>query len=335
MSKVFRSTLLFTFLFIACHTGLEGIYAQGTSVSVARQRPDLVHFGDLLDIDVVGSLEFDWRGGLTPEGFLEGYDHVEEPIAALCRTEAQVAEAISKQLSTVLRDPKVNVRILDRSNRALAYIDGAVRIPQRLRLNRPVRLNEIIVVSGGITDTASGDISIYRRTDLSCVEPKQASDRTSEASTGGASGPTEIINIKIEDILSGVAEANPFIVSGDMITVGQAQPVYVIGGVNNPRSVSTRAEITVARAILSAGGMAKDGLRDSVTIYRRAEGALETINVSFEAIQEGKSEDIVLKPFDIVDVGQKGRAKRRFPPSVENMPGEGGTRTQLPLRIID
>ena len=270
------------------------VFAQATSGSSARQRPDLLHIGDVIDVDVVGSLEFDWRGGLTPEGFLEGYDQVEEPVAALCRTEAQVADAIARQLSTILRDPQVNVRILDRSNRALAYIDGAVRIPQRLRLNRPVRLNEVIVVSGGIIDTASGEISIFRRSDLSCVETKQASDPTAEGSSVESAGSTEMIKIKIEDILSGVAEANPFIANGDMITVGQAQPVYVIGGVNNPRSVSTRAEITVARAILSAGGMAKDGLRDSVTIYRRGEGALETINVSFEAIQEGKSEDVVL-----------------------------------------
>ena len=117
------------------------------------------------------------------------------------------------------------------------------------------------------------------------------------------------MNIKISDILSGVPEANPFIVSGDMVTVLQAQPVYVIGGVNNPRSVSTRAEITVARAILSAGGISKDGLRNEVTIYRRSGGTLETIEVSFEDIREGKAEDVLLKPYDIVDVAQKGRGK--------------------------
>jgi len=32
---------------------------------------DRVHQGDIIDVDVVGSFEFDWRGGLNPEGFIE------------------------------------------------------------------------------------------------------------------------------------------------------------------------------------------------------------------------------------------------------------------------
>lgn len=335
MTKAYRTPLRYGIFLLIGLVLTEFAIAQNNVVRRPGSRPDLIHFGDVIDVDVVGSLEFDWRGGLTPEGFLEGYDHIEEPVGALCKTESQVAKAISEQLKKILRDPHVQVRILDRSNRALAYIDGAVRIPQRLRLNRPARLNEVLVVSGGITDTASGEISIFRRPDLSCGSSSPDAEQGSKGSGDEQNGGTVTMNIKISDILSGVPEANPFIVSGDMVTVLQAQPVYVIGGVNNPRSVSTRAEITVARAILSAGGISKDGLRNEVTIYRRSGGTLETIEVSFEDIREGKAEDVLLKPYDIVDVAQKGRGKRRFPPSFENMPGEGGARTKLPLRIID
>ena len=52
---------------------------------------DLIHFGDLIDVDVVGSVEFDWRGTLNPEGFLNGPAFIEDPVFGLCRSEEAVA----------------------------------------------------------------------------------------------------------------------------------------------------------------------------------------------------------------------------------------------------
>ena len=49
--------------------------------------PDtLVHFGDLIDVDVLGGFEFDWRGTLDPDGFLAGFDSFDEPVFGHCRT---------------------------------------------------------------------------------------------------------------------------------------------------------------------------------------------------------------------------------------------------------
>ncbi|HKX84258.1 MAG TPA: hypothetical protein VJL58_08565, partial [Pyrinomonadaceae bacterium] len=67
----------------------------------AQSRPadksDLVHFGDLIDVDVVGSFEFDWRGTLNPEGFLDGLEHVDKPVYALCRSESDIARSIERE----------------------------------------------------------------------------------------------------------------------------------------------------------------------------------------------------------------------------------------------
>ena len=107
----------------------------------------LVHFGDLIEVDVIGSYEYDWRGSLNPEGFLDGLISIEDPIYALCRSEADLASAIERQLK-MLKEPKVAVRILDRSNRAIAFISGAVRSPKRFQIKRRVHLNELLVLSG-------------------------------------------------------------------------------------------------------------------------------------------------------------------------------------------
>src|SRR5687767_9091315 len=66
---------------------------------------NLIHLGDLIDVDVVGSFEYDWRGTLTPEGFLNGLESLESEVFALCRSEEQLASEIAKAYGKFLRDP--------------------------------------------------------------------------------------------------------------------------------------------------------------------------------------------------------------------------------------
>src|SRR5688572_1835097 len=98
---------------------------------------ELIHFGDVIEVDVIGSYDYDWRGSINPEGFLDGLDTLENPIYALCRSELALAATIARELK-VLRDPKVAVRILDRSSRAVAFVSGAVRSPKRFQIKRRV-----------------------------------------------------------------------------------------------------------------------------------------------------------------------------------------------------
>ena len=133
---------------------------------------NLIHLGDLVDVDVLGSFEYDWRGTLTPEGFLNGLDLLEERVFGLCRTEEEVAQEIAKGYGKFLREPKVVVKILDRSNRPNSTLFGAVKNPQRFQIKRLVHLNELIILAGGFTDKASGEIQIFRRASLSCASLK-------------------------------------------------------------------------------------------------------------------------------------------------------------------
>ena len=303
-------------------------FAQTESTAQA----DLVHFGDLIEVDVIGSYEYDWRGSLTPEGFLDGLETLADPVYALCRGEGELATDIQKQYGKILRDPKVAVRILDRSNRAVAFLSGAVRSPQRFQIKRTVHLSELLVLSGGITDRSSGSISIFRPAKLSCTEAKRSSgDEFVKASQPGGA---ETINIRIADILRGDPAANPAILSGDIVTVSEALPVYVIGGVNSPQPIAIRNELTLSRAIATAGGLAKEG-NNNITIYRKEAGDTKRIVADLSKIAAGQAEDPVLKPFDIVDVPQKGKPDRVRPPVVENRRSNSSVLAALPLRIID
>ncbi|MBA3351853.1 MAG: SLBB domain-containing protein [Blastocatellia bacterium] len=292
----------------------------------------LVHFGDLIEVDVVGSFEHDWRGSLTPEGFLDGLISLENQIYALCRSEQDLSLAIQTELSKTLRDPKVAVRILDRSNRAVAFLNGAVKVPQRFQIKRPIYLNEMLTLSGGITDRSSGEVSVFRPANLSCTEPP----KIGESEFVKASQPVgaERTIIKIVAILRGDPSANPRILSGDIVTVVEALPVYVIGGVNAPQQIPLRNELTLSRAIAMAGGLAKEA-NSSITVFRRGGSGTELITVDVLKIAAGQADDPVLKPFDIVDVPQKGKAVRVRPPVIDNGGSNSATLANLPLRIIE
>ena len=282
-----------------------------------------MHSGDILDIRVVGNFEYDWRGGLTPEGFLQGFDKVPKEIYALCRTEDEIAKEIAKELASILRNPQTEVRILDRSNRTPATIEGAISTPTRFQIKRPARLNELIVAAGGITDRASGEILISRPEGLSCVQP--------------ASGnrPVSHLTVRIEDLVSGKVEANPVIVSGDLIVIFEASPVFLVGAVGTQGRIDHRPELTVSRAVDSAGGLIKDAEPSRITIFRRENGTTSMIPVDLTSIRSNRAKDMVLKPFDIIDIPFKGKPPRKLPPVFETESVDGDRPTKLPTKIID
>lgn len=286
----------------------------------------LIHHGDIIDVDVEGSFEFDWRGGVDPEGFLDGINTYGDPIRAVCRSESAVAADVAAAYSKMLRQPKVAVRVIDRSGRAAATVSGAVRSPYRFGIRRKVSLRELIVAAGGITDDAGGTINVFRPSGLSCVAAADGS--AVPIGNGGA-----MFNIKIEDIVNGKRDADVEILSGDVITVEKALPVYVTGAVGNPRPIASKGVIVLSRVIAMAGGLAKDAIPGEVTIFRRKGTESAVIKADLEKIAAGTAEDVEILPFDIVDVGGKGRAKPKYAPLIAA--AEQTPASQLPLKIID
>ncbi|MEO7660711.1 MAG: SLBB domain-containing protein, partial [Pyrinomonadaceae bacterium] len=297
---------------------------------------DLVHFGDVIDVDIVGGFEFDWRGTLTSDGFLDGLDGFSEQIYGLCRSENQIAADVARVYGKILRDPKVVVKIIDRSNRAVVRLDGAVRTAARFRLQRDIHLRELIVLAGGITDGASGDITIFRPKDLNCMAAAApTTDLDKNGGNGRSDNGSQTVNIKISELLSGNQLANPQILSGDIVTVLRAFPIYVIGAVKSPRPIYSRDKMSVSRIVAIAGGLAKDADGRRVVIYRRSGTDVRSIETNLDKIKLGETEDEILQPFDIIEIAVKGRGNRKYPPVVVN-DENGEKRVQdFPLRIVD
>lgn len=324
--------------FWLCAAAFSLLLAAATTASVAQQPAsvgnDLIHYGDLVDVDVLGGFEFDWRGSLTPEGFLDGLNTFGDPIFGLCRSTEDIAADVRRAYSKFLRDPQVAVRVLDRSNRAVATINGAIRFPQRFQLKRAATLRELIALSGGITDASGGEIRIFRPQNLSCekFEKPPWPDPSEKQAGEKGNGPQTLI-ITVKSMLSGSRDSDPIILSGDMISLELASPLYVIGGVANPRQYPLRGNIPLSKAIAAAGGLIKQADGTRVTIYRRDGRESVTIEADLAKIASGETPDPELRPFDIVDVPEKGRGKRPYPPVVTNVRTEAPQ--TLPLRIVE
>lgn len=312
MSKSLVPILTLAFVIIA---GLCCTPAPGQAIDPSV---DKIHIGDLIEVDELGGFDYDWRGRLTPEGFLDGFTKIADPVFGLCKTPDELAETIREAYARTLRDPRVAVRILDRSERAVAILDGAIRQPMRLQIRRPVRLSELAVIGGGFTDKASGKITILRPPNQSC---------------GSTETSTTITKVKISEILSGDQAADMFIRSGDLVTVESVEPVYVTGGVNRPGRLDWRDGATLSRVVAAAGGVSGRGVSGRVSIFRREASISTVIDADLDKIISGAAEDIDIRPSDIIDVPLRGQPKRTTPPVAEN--SESQPRQHLPLRIIN
>ena len=276
-----------------------------------------IHYGDLIDVDVVGSFDHDWRGTIDPEGFLEGPTSITERVQALCRTEEEVAEDIRKILSVTLRDPVVRVRIVDRSNRALAYLHGAIAKPQRFQLRRPIRLRELLILGGGISDGANGSVVVFRPANASCQ--------------GG--GERSTMNISLRDLIAGSEEADPQILSGDIVEVSGSQPVFVIDRtVGGTRRYDLTPDMSLASVMRASGVTPKTSEGAMVRILRRGSvGPLEfTVRYALDDKREVK-----LEGFDVVTIDSKDVAAGRVAPLPEGPKVKGSALAALPLKIVD
>ena len=146
--------------------------AQPSSLDIQGSKTYLLGPGDVLDIRVFGQPELSTANAqVDSDGNLSSLPFLETPILAKCRTDKQVQKDIAAAYAKFINNPQVSVRIAERNSRQPATVFGAVRQPTRVEMKRKVRLNELMAVSGGFTERASGTIQILHTEPLMCPEP--------------------------------------------------------------------------------------------------------------------------------------------------------------------
>ena len=302
-SKILLSVAMVSVLSVSAVTAQETApsVAPGPSVDNQGIRNYLLGPGDVLDVRIFGQPDLNSTVEVDSDGNVSSLPFLESPIPARCRTEKQVQASISAAYAKYLKNPQVSVRIMERKSRQPATVFGAVRMPTRIQMQRKVRLNEIMAASGGFTERASGTIQILHTEPVMCPEP---GEEAAAAPIDGTKIPLEII--KITELRAG--KANPVIRPGDYVLVTEAEPVYITGSVQSPQGIYIRDQLTISRALAMVGGIRKEAKATDVRIYRQKPNSPEhdTIIVDLTAIRKNQKADVLLQPYDIIEVPEAG-----------------------------
>lgn len=280
----------------------SGVVPGAASLDSQGIRNYLLGPGDTLDIRVFGQPDFSWTGEVDSEGNIEPH-FVETPIPALCRSEKDVRKDIISAYSKYLKNPQVSVRIIGRNSRPPAIVYGAVRAPQRFQMQRRVHLNELIANSGGMTERANGRIQVLHTEPVMCPQPGEVVEVIDSKN-----GIYPYKEYRIADLLAGKEEANPVVRPGDVVTVLEAEPVYITGSVVSPQGLYLRDQLTLSRALAMVGGLKKEAKASEVLIYRQKPGApqQEIVKVNFNAVRKNPKLDVLLQPYDVIEVKEAG-----------------------------
>ena len=258
--------------------------------------------GDILDVRIWGQPDLNSTVEIDEDGNISSLPFIDDPIPAKCRTERDIQKSVTEAYAKYLVKPRVSVRTVERKSRPPATIWGAVHAPTRVAMLRRIQLHEMVTAAGGFTDKAGGTIHIIHTMPELCPEPGEVVAQKS--APGSDIGQLE--TYKITSLRSGAGEGDPFIRAGDLVEVVEGDTVFVTGLVNQPQAFIMKDQTTLTMVIAQAGGVQRLAKTSEVHILRRKDGKMagEDIKVNYEAIRKGQQKDVVLEPYDIVDVGE-------------------------------
>jgi polysaccharide export outer membrane protein len=193
----------------------------------------------------------------------------------------------------------------------------------RFELQRRIRLLDLLTYAKGPSPKAGRTINIVH-------SPPSLVCQKGEAETSDAT--VAFSSYKLSETLQGNPRANPYIEPGDVITLPEADEVYVVGNVFTPITISLKEPITLSRAVAMAGGVKQDSKKDKVRIVRQEPGTSTSkeMVVDLTAIEKKNAADIALMPNDIIDVPSAGG--KAFLRSL--LGTVGPSMAQLPVRVI-
>jgi polysaccharide export outer membrane protein len=238
--------------------------------------------GDKIRLDIYGDAEFSEREmRVVDDGTIAVPYLGDVQVAGLSVTEA--AEFLSQRLAAgYLVDPKVSVEVVEYQSQWV-NVSGQVEKPGRYYLEGPTRLVDIIARAGGLKREAGMDVRLTR------PGPPGTADRVwtfSRASLYMTDDP----------------ESNPYLQSGDSVTVSSEEYFFIKGEVKSPGRYALDGDTTILKAISLAGGFEQYANHKKVELLRKQDEETVRMVINVERIQNRKDEDVPILPGDIINV---------------------------------
>jgi polysaccharide biosynthesis/export protein len=206
LSRTYKTlTLAMTLLVIAVLATSARAADAPTAAQMAPPRTDyIIGPGDMLNVFVWRNPELSTTVPVRPDGKIS--TPLVEDMVAVGKTPAQLARDVEKVLAEYVRSPTVNV-IVATATSALSQIKviGQVKVPQSVPYRDGLRVLDVILVAGGVTDFAAPNRAKVVRAAVNNGKPKEE-------------------RVKLGDLLEkGDMKQNLLLGPGDALVIPQAR----------------------------------------------------------------------------------------------------------------
>jgi len=202
---------------------------------------------------------------------------------------------IAARLKRYYVAPDVQVSVVTARTHPVMIL-GSVSQPGAHQIREPIRLIDGLSMAGGLRNDAGPKVVITR-------EKTNGSIAHSKAQLDGASN--SVLSIELSSLFEGASpEDNILLMPRDVVNVPAAQVVYVIGNVRRAGGfpLNGRPNLSVIQALALAEGIDPRASPSRARILRRDLNGEKQISVNLKAIFAGKSDDVILRPNDVLFV---------------------------------
>ena len=280
---------------------VQSVIAQIDTVSANTNRGYLLGPGDQITVKVLGEKDFDFESEVDEKGNVV-VPYSDASISAMCKNDREVRAEVVKIFSKYLRNPQISLRVSERKSRNPVTIGGEIKTPGNVTLTRQTRLQELIAFSGGTTEDAGGLVQILRPQPPLCGTQEEI-DQWKAESSNVTGIPSRMYSLS--GVALGSEESNPVVYAGDLIFIQKAKPVYFTGEVVSARGlIIPEGGLSLSTAVGMLGGVTRTAKTKDIKIYRLKPDSKDRtiVSVNLEAIKKGEQKDVMLEPYDIVEV---------------------------------
>ncbi len=255
-----------------------------------------IGYQDTLQITIYRHPELSRPVSVNPNGTIF-LPRIDTAIVAVCKTEQELADEITAAYKkNYLKDPFVDVRAVEQKSQAFGVI-GAVEKPGYFFISKKLHLLEILAFAGGPNKEAGTRMLVARTGSSSFCQNDIPVANEEEKEI-------QLFDFKIRDVQE--AKVNFWMQPGDIVSVLEADFVYVVGNVNKPGRIALKDPISLTQAIATAEGFKPSTKKDVIRVLRQKPGSndREELIFNLKDIEKLKSPDPILQVNDIVAVSE-------------------------------
>lgn len=221
-------------------------------------------------------------------------------------TVEQLETELNTRLKQYVKDPQISITVAEFRSQPVSVF-GAVTKPGVIQLRGRKTLYEVLSMAGGPRDeTAGSSLTVTRR--------RENGEIPLPGATIDPTGQFSVVELNVAEILEGKnPAANIEIKPNDVISVSEASSnmIYVVGDVEHGGAftLAGQQKLSVLRALSLAGGLGRTAKPQHARIIRGSPGEAkpQEIAVNLKQILNGKAEDMVLLPQDVLVIPTSSR----------------------------